>query len=70
MKQSRRRKPRLNRRRSQYQHMEVAVARSARGEEVVGLRWLNAAEAGPAALHIDNDCGQVSCYQIGYPLLL
>ena len=60
----------LNRRRSQYQHMEVAVAGSARREEVVGLRWLNAAEAGPAALHIDNDCGQICARQVRNALAL
>ena len=60
----------LHRRRRQHQHMEVAVAGPARGEEVVGLRRLNAAEAGPAALHIDNDRGQICARQIRNALAL
>ena len=60
----------LDRRRSQHQHMEVAVAGAARCEEVVRLRRLDAAEAGPAALHIDNDRGQIRARQIRNALAL
>ena len=60
----------LHRAGRQHAHAVVAMTAAARGLVVVALRGLNAAQAGAAAHHVDDDAGQLSAHDVADALLL
>ena len=60
----------LHRGGSQDDHVEVTVTAALGGLEVVGLRGLDTAETGAAALDVDHQRGEIGAGQVGQALAL